>query len=305
MYGTLPNPAEMNTFLQPIFINSINEEHMTMPCIDDRSGSASTTNNKQSPAIGKRKRIDSDDSLLKKNVTDSNFEQKKYTGYPPPQSKMRINSNTFMPFSSSTIGNANISPFAPNFNSYFCVNNQQQFMNENWHTSQMFVSDIQNNMNMNMNMNVNINMNGMNNYSNIPPQTIDIPCMTEPVKKKRGRPRKDSPRYLANKLRNKNNPKVKKKKLKREKSIYDGMLKADREKLRRKQMKDGYFNLSKILHIQPTRSGSDLPDRSVIVSAACLEIRKLEKQLFEMTMVKDSQTIGNNMLRLSSGGPQM
>eukprot|EP01083_Nonionella_stella_P159672 521100_1 len=92
--------------------------------------------------------------------------------------------------------------------------------------------------------------------------------------RKRGRPRK-TPQAAP-----KNNTKATKK--------YGGLKKSEREKLRRKELKEGYESLTELLHLEISKSGAALPDRSVIVSAACDEIKRLEHMLFEISMRKNA-----------------
>lgn len=57
---------------------------------------------------------------------------------------------------------------------------------------------------------------------------------------------------------------------------YSGLKKAEREKMRRKELKEGYATLTEMLGMNVVKSGAALPDRSQIVEAACQEIKRLE-----------------------------
>ena len=100
-----------------------------------------------------------------------------------------------------------------------------------------------------------------------------------PIPKKRGRGR---PRKYAAKPNNKVSPDA----MKRSKSKYAGLKKAEREKLRRKELKEGYCKLTELLGLNVERAGAALPDRSVIVAGACAEIKRLEQELFRVGMYK-------------------
>lgn len=101
---------------------------------------------------------------------------------------------------------------------------------------------------------------GVNKYS-----------ISRPVKRGRGRPRKHF------------NTTTRPKKQKKMSSKYDGCSKAEREKLRRKELKEGYTALTEMLGLA-TRKGATLPDRSVIIASACDEIKRLENKLFQISM---------------------
>eukprot|EP01084_Bolivina_argentea_P130167 229807_1 len=104
------------------------------------------------------------------------------------------------------------------------------------------------------------------NNNNLPPN-INVK-QSQP--RRRGRPRKYAPTNNTTKKESK----------------YAGLKKAEREKLRRKELKEGYQTLTKLLNLNVERSGASLPDRSVIVSRTCEEIKRLENKLFELSMQK-------------------
>ena len=61
------------------------------------------------------------------------------------------------------------------------------------------------------------------------------------------------------------------------KESYARLEKREREKMRRKEMKDAYTKLTSMLGLEPIKLGAALPDRSEIVAAACAEIRRLNR----------------------------
>jgi len=110
-------------------------------------------------------------------------------------------------------------------------------------------------------------VNDLKFYNNQNEEMYNIPPEI-PQKRKRGRPKKIG--LDPNKPKNI--------------SKLDRMSKAEREKLRRHELKNGYSKLTNMLNLNGGKGGNSLPDRSMIVARACDEIKRLEKELFSLSM---------------------